>query len=102
MATASFSSASGRARALTPPPEAWENGPFDCPYAQVRPGMRLLFDGWSADVVSVAELAGWIYLEVCAESVGQVVTVRRRPEVVVRAEWKPPEPDVVEDDIFTL
>jgi len=100
MATASFSSASGRARALTPPPEG-DAGAFDLPYSGVRKGMRLLFEGWSADVQDAQEHGGWIYLNVCASSVGQVVTVRRRPELMVKAEWIPP-PEPVVDDLFTL
>jgi hypothetical protein len=100
MPTTSYSSPSGRVRALTPPPEG-DDGAFDVSYGQVRKGMRLLFDGWSADVQDAQEHGGWIYLNVCASSVGQVVTVRRRPEQVVKAEWIPPEPEPI-DDLFTL
>ncbi len=89
-----------RLRALTPPPG--EPGEFELPYADVTPNMRLLFDTWSADVRSAAEHGGWIYLEICAEAVGQVVTVRRRPDQRVRCEWVPPPPAAEPEDLFTL
>jgi hypothetical protein len=101
MPTAKFSARfSARPRALTPPPG--EPGEFELPYGEVQPGMRLRFDSWSADVRSAAILAGWVYLEICADAVGQVVTVRRRPDQRVRCEWIPPPPPAEPDDLFTL